>query len=76
MLRNNEYGMLHITHVFTNTTTVNRTKGDVLGLRNGDRRPMQVLPSAKPRKRATYELRLTHRHSQQRGPACPDTQLL
>ena len=43
-----------ITHLFTNTTKVNRTNGHGLGVPNKDGRPIQVSSSQKPSKETTY----------------------
>ena len=55
MLRNNENDMFLHTHLFTNTTKVNRAKRGALRLIMEGAHPMQASPSEKPRKRATYE---------------------
>ena len=54
MLRNNENDMFLHTHLFNNTTKVNRAKRGALRVRMRGAHPMQASPSEKPRKRATY----------------------
>ena len=54
MLINNENDMFLHTHLFNNTTKVNRAKRGALRLILGGARPMQVSPSEKPGKRTTY----------------------
>ena len=54
MLINNENDMFLHTHLFNNTTKVNRAKRGALRLILGDAHPMQVSPAEKPGKRTTY----------------------